>query len=362
MKVAIACCGLEHVRRGYESCSRELFGALSGRANVTLFKGSGKRAENEVVVPCSRRDWLGRILEPNRAFYWEQVTFALALFPLLRAGKIDLVHFSENTVGNVLARLVRKAGLKVKLLQSNGGPLHPRHFRPEVNIHQVCQSSLDLALSYGISPGRMYLAPHGIQSSQFSTTLSQAETRRSFGIPIDKFVILSLAALNRTHKRLDYLIREVAAIRDSRFFLCMAGEPTSEQPELELLARQLLPGRHMFLSVPRAAVTQLLSSADLFVLASLQEGFGMVLLEALAAGVPVIAHQSEHFAWVLGEAGLLADLGLEGSLTCAIRRAAAKPELRADLKLKGRELIMSRYDWQVLAPRYLSMYEAVLES
>jgi glycosyltransferase involved in cell wall biosynthesis len=362
MRVVIACCGLEHTRRGYEAFSRELFGALSGHLDVTLCKGSGSRRPREVIVPCLRRDFLAHFMSPGRAFYWEQITFAFALIPYLFLRRVDLVHFSEGNMGNALARLVRWAGLRTRLLQSNGGPLHPRSFRPEVFIHQVMQDGLDQAIDWGIPPARMHLEPYGINPEKFRLSLQKEDAREKLGLPRDKFLILSLAALNRRHKRLDYLICEVAALQNQDVFLCMAGEPEAETEDLRELARQLLPGRHGFMTVPRARIPELLATADLFVHTALHEGFGMVLLEACAAGAPVACHNSPRFQWIMGDAALYTDMAAPGALTRNLSDFIVHEDRHRRLSDLGAARIESFFDWKVLAPRYIAMYEAVLAS
>ena len=362
MRVVIACCGLEHTRRGYEAFSSELFGALSGHIDVTLCKGSGKRKPHEVVVPCLRRDFLGRFMSPWRALYWEQVTFAIALVPYLILNKVDLVHYSEGNLGNALARFLRWVGLRTKLLQSNGGPLHPRHFNPEVFVHQVSKDGLDQAMEWGAHPARNHLVPYGINAGMFRRSVSREAARKQSGLPDRMFLILALAALSIKHKRLDYLIKEVAAVQNEDVFLCMAGEPTAESDDLRDLASRLLPGRHVFMTVSRARIPELLAAADLFVHTAVHEGFGLVLLEACAAGVPVVCHNSPHFRWVLGDAAHYTDMAASGALSENLRYVIGNESMLRSLSALGAARAENSFDWKILVPRYIAMYDAVLAS
>jgi phosphatidylinositol alpha-mannosyltransferase len=95
----------------------------------------------------------------------------------------------------------------------------------------------------------------------------------------------------------------------------------------------------------------------------LGESFGVILIEALAAGAPIIASDLDAFAKVLedGAAGVLVRRGDAAALARALCELLADPDRRAQLSARGRE-VAGRYDWSVLARRVLAVYETVLPS
>jgi phosphatidylinositol alpha-mannosyltransferase len=93
----------------------------------------------------------------------------------------------------------------------------------------------------------------------------------------------------------------------------------------------------------------------------LGESFGVVLIEAMAAGAPIVASDLDAFARVLedGDAGVLVRRGDSRALARALSDLLADPARRAALSAAGREAAAS-YDWQVVARRVLAVYETVV--
>lgn len=93
----------------------------------------------------------------------------------------------------------------------------------------------------------------------------------------------------------------------------------------------------------------------------LGESFGVVLIEALAAGAPIVASDLDAFARVLegGEAGILVRRGDAAGLARALCELLADPRRRAELSARG-AAAAAGYDWAVLARRILAVYETVL--
>lgn len=91
------------------------------------------------------------------------------------------------------------------------------------------------------------------------------------------------------------------------------------------------------------------------------ESFGVILIEALAAGAPIVASDLDAFSRVLGggEAGLLSPVGDSAALAAAISQAIDQPDDTAQRQIAGRALV-AQYDWNVVAQRVLGVYETVI--
>lgn len=130
MKIALVSTGLGRVLRGFESFTSSLFDALTRYApelRVTLFQGGGKGSTKRVVVPNFHRfDAPGRWLGYEKGNLLEKRSFALSLYPILRVGGYDIVHYNELVMGSALYHLRRVLGGRYKLLYCAGSTC-PRH-------------------------------------------------------------------------------------------------------------------------------------------------------------------------------------------------------------------------------------------
>jgi len=170
-----------------------------------------------------------------------------------------------------------------------------------------------------------------------------------------------LISVGRIVRRKDYptLLRALKRVGRSDVHLLLLGDGP-ERGNLEAFSKQLgIAERVHFRGfVPEEEKYQLLAAADVFALTSLHEGFGLVYLEAMHCGLPVIASRTGGQVDFLadGETGYLVPTGDAESLANALQMMLDEPALRAAMAEKNRERVKSYYA-SATATRYEKLFE-----
>ena len=194
-----------------------------------------------------------------------------------------------------------------------------------------------VALSRGLRPGSpLFLAVGGIEARK--------NTRR---------MLAAFAEVRRTMPAAQLAIVGGATLLDHGDYV--------RAFDVDLAASGLVPGRDVVLTgaVPDADMPALFRLADALVMPSLREGFGLVVLEALASGTPVVVSRIAPFTEYLGaaEAGWVwADPERTGSIASAMVRAA-DPARAAALR-QSPPPVLDRYSWTASAARHVALYRA----
>ena len=147
--------------------------------------------------------------------------------------------------------------------------------------------------------------------------------------------------------------------------MLVGGYPGEWEGEHPLTTARRIGNRQVFLAGwrPHEQLPQALNAADALVLPSVAEAFGLVLVEAMACGLPVIACRAHGPAEIVadGRTGWLIPPDDEHALTDALLSAATSDEER---RARGRraQTDSRRYGWTEIAPRFASLYEELLAS
>ena len=361
LRVFFPCTGLGREQRGFEAFTRECADALAPNAglSITVFGGGGDMRGGERATWNLPRHGvaarvLGRVLSRN-SYFVEQATFFAGFVPALVAQRPDLVYFGDLNLGNACWHWRRLSGQRYRLLYYNGGPT-TRPFTRCDYVQQVSPEHVQSALVRGERADHQFLLPHALRVERNFAPLSsaaKAALRAELGVPVDGPLILSVGALNTGHKRVDYLIDEVAAMT-SQPHLLLLGAETPDTPAIRARAASRLPGRCTISTLPRERARMAYGAADAFVLTSLVEGFGLAQLEALDAGLPCVAHDTPTSAYVLGKHGILGDLRASGALAPLLERALHAQHGAAERHAHAYE----SFSWDRLAPKYGAILRA----
>lgn len=367
LRVFIACSGLGHVRRGYETFAQECFDALrtAPELDLTLVKGAGPSTSETRTARPLRRDSAitkraARLLRRD-PFVVEQWSFAAALVPLLVRRRPQVILLSEWSTVFALDRWRRLSRQSFRIVLSNGAPGWPP-FPPADHIQQLTPNGLAVALDGGDPPERHTVLPLGLHVGREAPVPSaeqRAAIARRLELPPGAPLLLSVAALNDSHKRLLYVIDELADLPEPRPHLVMLGQREPETPAvLDRAQERLGPGGFTARTVPPEEVADYYLCADAFVLGSTTEGMGRVLLEALAFGLPVLAHDYPTTEYVLGPHGHTADLRRAGELARLISQLGPD-ELEPARRRERHRWVHDNFSWDVLAPRYVELFRRV---
>lgn len=364
MRIALLCSGLGRIFRGHEIFARDLFDLLSNSLDITLFKGGGEASAHEVVVDNLPRNaacldhihvsvspkWTAAVREQERSRI-EHETFAYAALKPLMEGGFDVIHCLEQEVCNIMYDNRHLFQHPPKIVFSNGGAIPCRDL-PRCDF---VQEHTDYNLSRS-AKHKAFMISHGVDLNLFKPGV-ESDFREAHGIPHDAFVVISVGTICYHHKRMDYVIKEVAPLRD--VYLVLVGQENPDTPAIKQLGKQLMGDRIVFTKMPHDELPKAYAAADVFVLGSLFETFGIVYIEAMAMGLPVICTHHINQRSIVKE-GIFIDMSKPGVLTDALRHADR--EKLAELGRQGRVIAKQYYDLDLLKRQYIERYEVVANS
>lgn len=183
----------------------------------------------------------------------------------------------------------------------------------------------DVAESFGIDRSRIVVVPHGIPSVNVSDEVV-AEIRRShLGEGEGRLIVYP--AITHPHKGHQLLLEAMARWPEKSDRLVLIGGVGSAEAQVQAdITRLGLDDRVLRLGrVPGPERDALIAAADLIVFPSEEEGFGAPVMEAMAAGTPVIASRIGALSEVVGEAGVVVDREPDAFVD-AMKRVLADPD------------------------------------
>jgi glycosyltransferase involved in cell wall biosynthesis len=279
---------------------------------------------------------------------WEA---ARNLCRLLKSGEIDLVHAHNGRTALSAALAVQMAGRGASVASQHFlEPGHLSHRGPKAFLFKAAHRWVDQKLDHYIAvsdailkamqahsalkPGRVTVVPNGLRCPDPDQLSSPAEVRYALGITSDVPLIVCAARLE-PEKDVTSLITAMALLKEknSRAVCAVAGDGSLREA-LEQQIVQMGVRETVRLLGFRSDVLSLINAADLFVLPSLAEPFGLVLLEAMSLAKPVVATDSGGPTEIVRheETGLLVPPGDSAALAESIIRLTDSPDLAGQME------------------------------
>ena len=290
----------------------------------------------------------------------EQTSFAFALWRHIHR-EFDILHVQDPMIAIWLHRAHRAGLSRPAVIYANGTGEGAAVMQRFTFLHLLTQSAADAWMPQKPPGQSAFMIPNFIDTACFHPG-DQNAARTRFGLPPDRTIILCCAAIRRFHKRIDVLLQGFAELcrqAGTDAILVIAGGREPDTDDLIAEGTALFGNRVRFLpDLPRESMPELYRCADAFVLASLYEMFGIVLLEALATGLPVLCNDNAAFRAIVGPGGLFADLTQPAGIACGLAELL-QPATRARLAQAGRAHVAQHYSPDVVTDYITEMYRSV---
>ncbi|MCL4256983.1 MAG: glycosyltransferase family 4 protein [Anaerolineales bacterium] len=293
------------------------------------------------------------------------------LFALLRQKKVVVTYtLHSNLLGLPIAWL---AGSRVRLGTHHGksatpsfllDSLHAQLINSFICSRMVCVSSEvhSLLIKQGAKLEKLFIINNGIEPSPHPLLdLNQRNTlRTSLGIQPQQYLALTVGRL-MIQKGHSYLLDSISQLDNPNAVFCLVGDGPLKS-EIETKLKHLNIHSRVRLLGVRNDVPELLEAADVFVQPSLSEGMSLALLEAMFAGLPIIATRIEAATDVLEDerTALLVELKDPEGMAEALRRLIGDAGLRARLGAAAQQEAQQNYTVDVMGAAYAKLIEELL--
>lgn len=213
------------------------------------------------------------------------------------------------------------------------------------------RSKEDIAAAFGMQPSAISLVYNGIDTSEFSP---RPHIER---IP---FRIMATASADAPLKGLAYLLQALATLQVEfpQVSLLIVGRPRPGGETEGLIKRLGIQERVTFVSgISTEQLVNHYAEAEIAVVPSVYEGFGLPAGEAMACGVPVVSTRGGALPEVVGDAGLLVPVRDSDAIADKVGQLFKNPAQRQSLAAAGRNRIESLFCWQRVARQITDYYQ-----
>ncbi|MEM3715335.1 MAG: glycosyltransferase family 4 protein, partial [Nitrososphaeria archaeon] len=305
---------------------------------------------------------------------------ALKFKGFIQREDFDVIHVHFPFASSVLVNLRNSLGEKMvytvhvgeegkRFALEPSAPLALRIFSPDLYLMRKVAKSIILnetlkkkLILKGIPEKKLELIPHGVNVEDFNIRREEVErVRVRYGL---EGTVVMFAGTVMPRKGVEYLIRAGEILKDEKVLFLIVGNLNINREYAERVmeyAKRKEVNAKFTGFVPYEDLKALYSACDIFVLPSLEEGFAIVLTEALASGKPLIGSNVGGTPMQIrdGWNGFLVDPENEKQLAEKIGYLVGNEGARLRMGKNSRKIAEEEFDWRKIAERYLKIYKEI---
>lgn len=360
MRIALALPSLHVMARGAEVAFDSIGDALARAGHDTTLIGGGPvpqgRSYEYIRIPYEHRHGRGPSIGGTPlSDLCREAAFARQLSKVLGDGRFDATIACTFPMVHLACRRHsrREGSAHVWVTQTGDWPARARHETSRLRAAHYGLFDCDGLVC--VNPEhyeanrnnyRAALIPNGVDTTRFRPGDRDA-ARRARGLWADGRKIALMVSSLHPYKRVLEGIQVAAQI--DGLSLVVAGSGPLEAEVRAEASRLLSPDRFRIVSLPPDAMPELYRAADVFLHMSLDEPFGIAYVEALAAGLPVVADDNARSRWILDDLAYLPDTTVPADVVTALEAALTDDQAsRAAPRLERAEA----FEWDEIARRY----------
>lgn len=296
---------------------------------------------------------------------------------IIAKGSFNLVHFHGSKAGLVGRIAAFLAGCKKTVLTVHNFIVYEEITAFKKMVFRLGEKALsgftsgiitvsealrdDLVENYGIDSNKITVIYNGIDLSKYRSIADRTKARAVYGIEPGIQVVGTVARM-APQKGLNYLIEAIPAVleKEDVFFIIAGDGPLREGLE-EMVKIKGLKGNVLFPGYVED-IPGLMACFDVFVIPSIAEGLSITTIEAMAAGLPVVAARVGGLPELVreGQNGYLVEPRDPDSLSKALLDLLRDPGTRKTMGIRGRQTARGSFDTEMMLNRTLEVYNTLI--
>jgi glycosyltransferase involved in cell wall biosynthesis len=326
------------------------------------------RGISVVRVSVGHFDWLGLGWQAARYLRSCRVNFDVVHF--------TDIHFAYAYHGPFIASAFQS--FRQRLTSHHGRPYHTgwrnyifRQVYYSIALRAMEQPSLrrarhllmssqatqrEFVRHYHVHPDRTTVVYPGVDLERFQMLPEQREARRRLGLPLEVPILLYVG-FSTPRKGVEYLAQALKAVGRSAYLIMIGKWERGYQRRFLEALGDTRPQVRLTGYIPDAEKFAYFAAADIFVFPTLLEGFGIPLVEAMAAGLPIVTTSAGAAGEVVGDAGLVVPPGDSQAFALALERLLTEPALIRQLRQIGPARARKHFDLRDMAIRVEGVYQ-----